>query len=126
MLPPSETAPPPLSGLLAVTVSDEYCSMALVTPPVATLSVPLLVIGPPVNPAPLPTLVTVPVPGKVWPLTNVTSPLLFTSNTVPFTDRVGALPLGNRVSVLRMSLAPFTSRLAAGEVVPMPRSPAVL
>jgi len=35
--------------------------MALVMPLLGTLSVPLVVIGPPVNPAPLPTLVTVPV-----------------------------------------------------------------
>src|SRR5271166_5910987 len=38
--------------------------MAFVTPPVAMLSVPAPVIGPPVSPAPLPTLVTVPVPAE--------------------------------------------------------------
>ena len=38
--------------------------------------VPLCVMGPPVRPNPLPTLVTVPVPGKVWPATKVTFPVL--------------------------------------------------
>src|ERR1039458_6031090 len=38
--------------------------MAFVTPPVAMLSVPVPVIGPPVRPAPLATLVTVPVPAE--------------------------------------------------------------
>ena len=44
----------------------------------ARLNVPLPVIGPPVNPVPLPTLVTVPapVPGKVCPVANVIWPLL--------------------------------------------------
>src|SRR5271156_3927226 len=37
VLPPSETDPPPLRGLLAFTVKDEFASMALVTPPVAML-----------------------------------------------------------------------------------------
>ena len=83
VLPPKETDPPPVKGLLAVTVRDGCASMPLVTPPVAMLSVPLWVIGPPVSPAPLPTLVTVPVPGKVWPDTNVTKPLLLTSKAVP-------------------------------------------
>ena len=36
--------------------------MLLVTPPPAMLRLPLPVIGPPVNPEPLPTLVTVPAP----------------------------------------------------------------
>ena len=83
VLPPSDTAPPPVNGLLAVTVNDEFASIALVTPPVLMLRLPLDVIGPPVSPAPLPTLVTVPVPGKVWPDTNVTKPVLLTSKAVP-------------------------------------------
>src|SRR5580658_326480 len=62
VLPPSATDPPPVSPLPALTVTDELCSMGLVTPALAILNVPLVVIGPPVRPAPLPTLVTVPVP----------------------------------------------------------------
>ena len=75
---PSATEPPPVRSVPAATVSDELASMVFVTPPVAMLSVPLLVMGPPVKPAPLPTLVTVPVPvpGKVCPEANVTCPLL--------------------------------------------------
>src|SRR5580704_13527533 len=83
VLPPKETAPPPFSGLLAVTVKDECASIALVTPVLAMLNVPLCVIGPPVSPAPLATLVTVPVPGKVWPAMKVTLPVLLTSKVVP-------------------------------------------
>lgn len=59
---PSATAPPPVSPVPAVTVTDECCSMVLVTPALAMLNVPLVVIGPPVRPAPPPTLVTVPEP----------------------------------------------------------------
>ena len=64
---PSVAVPPPVRPEPAVTVTDGLASMAFVTPPVAMLSVPLPVMGPPVSPAPLPTLVTVPVPtpGKV-------------------------------------------------------------
>src|SRR5580693_108855 len=69
VVPPKETDPPPLSGLLAVTVNDGFASIELVTPPVAMLSVPDVVMGPPVSPDPLPTLVTVPVPGKACPAT---------------------------------------------------------
>ena len=47
VLPPRDTAPPPVNGLLAVTVKDEFASIALVTPPVAMLSVPLVVMGRP-------------------------------------------------------------------------------
>ena len=59
--------------------------MELVTPPVGMLSVPVPVIGPPVKPAPLPTLVTVPLPpppGKVCPVANVICPLLAMCNPV--------------------------------------------
>jgi|SRR5215469_3059923 len=37
------------------------------TPPAAMLSVPLVVIGPPVSPAPLPTVVIVPARGELLP-----------------------------------------------------------
>jgi hypothetical protein len=57
--PPKVALPPPLKPVPAVTESDGLASMALVTPPVAILNVPLPVIGPPVKPAPLTTLVTV-------------------------------------------------------------------
>jgi len=53
--------------LFAVTVKDEFSSMALVTPALAKLSVPPVVIGPPVSLAPLPTLVTAPVSGLFVP-----------------------------------------------------------
>ena len=43
-----------------VTVSDEFASMVLSTPPLAIEIVPAPVIGPPLRPAPVPTLVTVP------------------------------------------------------------------
>src|SRR6266849_2197974 len=69
--PPSATVPPPLKPDPEFTVSDEFCSMALVTPLFGMLMVPAPVIGPPVNPAPVFTLVTVPVPGKVCPLAKV-------------------------------------------------------
>ena len=57
VLPPRGTEPPPVRSVPAVTVNVECCIIALVTPPVAMLRVPLVVIGPPVSPAPLPTLV---------------------------------------------------------------------
>src|ERR1700733_8971104 len=46
------------------------------------LSVTLPLDPPPLNPVPAVTPVIVPVPGKVWPETNVTTPLLLTSNAV--------------------------------------------
>jgi len=65
-LPPRDTAPPPVKAVPAVTISVGFASIEFVTPPVAMLTVPLEVTGPPVNPAPVATLVTVPevVPGK--------------------------------------------------------------
>jgi hypothetical protein len=61
------------------TVVEEFASIEFVTPLLAMLIVPLLVIGPPVNPGPVPTLVTVPaLPpplGKVCPLAKVIIPL---------------------------------------------------
>src|ERR1039458_5803755 len=52
--------------------------MAFVTPAEGMLIVPLAVIGPPVRPAPVLTLVTVPPSalGKVWPGAKLMSPLL--------------------------------------------------
>ncbi len=65
--------------------------MLLVTPAAGILIVPVLVIGPPVSPAPVATLVTVPlpVPGKVCPEAKLTSPLLAIESPVS----VGATPL---------------------------------
>jgi len=66
-LPPSDTAPPPDIPVPAVTVIDEFVSMAFVTPPVAIPMVPVVVMGPPVKPEPVATDVT-PVLFKVEPL----------------------------------------------------------
>jgi hypothetical protein len=60
MLPPRATLPPPESPVPAVTVKDGLASMALVTPAVAMLIVPVFVIGPPVKPAPVLMRVTEP------------------------------------------------------------------
>jgi hypothetical protein len=60
IVPPKATVPPPDNPEPALIVIDGVASMALVTPPVAMLTVPVFVIGPPVNPAPVATLVTVP------------------------------------------------------------------
>jgi hypothetical protein len=43
-------------------------------------------------------------PGKLWPLTKFTKPVLAMLNAVPLMERAVALPLGNRVRVLRMAL----------------------
>jgi hypothetical protein len=59
---PKVIAPGALIPVPEFSVILEFASMALVTPALAMLKVPLVVIGPPVRPAPLPTLVTVPVP----------------------------------------------------------------
>src|ERR1035438_602410 len=69
IVPPKATVPPPDNPDPACTVTEELASMALVTPAEGMLIVPLDVIGPPVRPAPVPTLVTVPfpVPGKICP-----------------------------------------------------------
>ena len=73
---PSDIAPAPVRPVPGVRVRDECNSMAFVTPAVAMLRVPVPVIGPPVRPGPLPTLLTVPEPGKVWPTAKVKIPLL--------------------------------------------------
>ena len=58
--PPRATLPPPLRPVPAVTESEGFCSMALVTPAVAMEMVPVVVMGPPVRPAPVSTSVSVP------------------------------------------------------------------
>src|ERR1700722_15349807 len=55
-VPPKASVPPPDSPVPAFTVTDEFASMALVTPAARMLMVPLEVIGPPVRPAPVATL----------------------------------------------------------------------
>jgi len=106
-LPPNAALPPPLRPVPAVTLSDGLASMALVTPPLAMLKVPLLVIGPPVKPAPLPTLVTVPapaIPGKVcpeakliWPLLAIDRPV---SAGVPVPERYSKFSVPEGLAVL--------------------------
>jgi hypothetical protein len=84
-VPPNATVPPPDNPDPATTFTDEFASMAFVTPAAGMLIVPLEVIGPPVNPAPVATLVTVPLPpapGKVCPEANVKRPLLAMENPV--------------------------------------------
>lgn len=65
IVPPRATVPPPDNPEPAVTVTEGLAIMLLVTPADGMLIVPLLVIGPPVNPAPVLTLVTVPLPVPV-------------------------------------------------------------
>src|ERR1035438_8111036 len=81
-VPPSATVPPPDSPEPATTVTEEFASIAFVTPAAGILIVPLLVIGPPVRPAPVPTLVTVAVPGKVCPDAKVRIPFPATDSPV--------------------------------------------
>jgi len=61
-VPPKATVPPPDRPDPAVTVIELFASIAFVTPAEGMLMVPLPVIGPPVKPAPVATLVTVPLP----------------------------------------------------------------
>src|SRR5437016_2297890 len=72
-VPPSESAPPPVSPPAVLSVTELFCNIVLVTPAPGIEIVPAPVIGPPVSPAPVATLVTVPlpVPGKVWPAAKV-------------------------------------------------------
>ena len=92
IVPPKGTLPPPDNPDPAVIVTELFASMVLVTPAEGMLMVPVPVIGPPVRPAPVATLVTVPLPpepGKVWPDAKVTSPLLamvspVSAGAVPF------------------------------------------
>jgi hypothetical protein len=55
---PSAIVPPPLNRVPAVIVNDELAGIEFATPPFAMSRVPLLVIGPPVKPAPVLTAVT--------------------------------------------------------------------
>src|SRR5208282_2761412 len=89
-VPPSATAPPPDNPVPACTVTEEFASMLFVTPALGMLIVPLVVIGPPVRPAPVPTLVTVPLPtpGKVCPEAKVRIPVLATDSPVSLIDPV--------------------------------------
>lgn len=91
-VPPNATVPPPERPDPAVTVMELLASMAFVTPADGMLIMPLEVIGPPVNPAPVATLVTVPLPPlpppKVWPGAKVIRPLLAIESPVS----VGLLP----------------------------------
>ena len=76
-VPPSATAPPPDNPVPAFTVRELLASIALVTPAEGMLIVPLVVIGPPVKPAPVATLVTVPLaPGNVCPEAKAIMPFL--------------------------------------------------
>ncbi len=90
-VPPNATVPPPDSPDPACTVIDGFASIVLVTPAAGILMVPLVVIGPPVSPAPVFTLVTDPPlpPGKVCPEAKLISPLLAIESPVS----VGAAPL---------------------------------
>lgn len=60
IVPPKATVPPPDIPDPAVTVTELLASMVFVTPAEGMLIVPVVVIGPPVRPAPVATLVTVP------------------------------------------------------------------
>src|SRR3984893_7257697 len=84
IVPPNATVPPPDNPDPACTVTEELDSMLLVTPAAGILIVPVLVIGPPVRPAPVATLVTVPlpVPGKVCPDAKFRIPFEATDNPV--------------------------------------------
>ena len=89
-VPPNATVPPPDNPDPASTVIEEFVSMLLVTPAAGILMVPLVVIGPPVRPAPVLTLVTVPPPPppKVCPGAKLINPLLAMESPVS----VGELP----------------------------------
>src|ERR1700722_502406 len=85
IVPPSATCPPPDNPDPAFTVIDGFAMRLFVTPPVAMLMVPALVIVPPVRPDPVATLLTVPLPpapGKVCPVAKVIWPLLATAGPV--------------------------------------------
>lgn len=90
-VPPKATVPPPDNPEPACTVMDGFANIVFVTPADGILIVPLEVIGPPVSPAPVLTLVTVPLPpepGKVCPEANLITPLLAIESPVS----VGAVP----------------------------------
>ena len=85
-VPPSATVPPPDSPDPATTLMEESANMLFVTPRSGILMVPLLVIGPPVRPAPVLMLMTVPATGKVCPGAKVTIPLLAIKSPVSLTS----------------------------------------
>src|SRR5580693_7401437 len=85
-VPPNATVPPPDNPDPATTLMEESASMLFVTPPAAILMVPLLVIGPPVRPAPVLTLVTVPPTGNVCPGAKVRIPFFAIESPVSLTS----------------------------------------
>src|ERR1035441_9943137 len=90
IVPPRATVPPRDRPDPACTVTEGFASIVFVTPAEGILIVPLLVIGPPVKPAPVATLVTVPlpVPGNVCPVAKFTRPFAAIENPVS----AGAVP----------------------------------
>src|SRR5580658_530347 len=85
-VPPKATVPPPDNPDPATTLTEESASMVFVTPPAGILMVPVLVIGPPVRPAPVLMLVTVPATGKVCPGAKVRIPFLAIDSPVSLTS----------------------------------------
>src|SRR5271156_597183 len=85
-VPPNATLPPPDKPVPATMLTEESASMLFVTPPAGILIVPLLVIGPPVKPAPVLTLVTVPATGNVCPGAKVRIPFLAIDSPVSLTS----------------------------------------
>ena len=69
IVPPNATVPPPDNPDPVCTVTEGFANMLFTTPAEGMLIVPLVVIGPPVSPAPVLTCVTVPPPPR--PLPNV-------------------------------------------------------
>ena len=110
--------------MLAFKIILELCSIALVMPAEGTFKLSVPVVPPPDNPLPVEVVmpVIVPVPGKIWPETNVTLPVWSILKVVPLMTRVESVLLGNNVKVSRTSVLPLTSRVAAGAVVAMPIS----
>ena len=85
-VPPNATVPPPDNPDPASTLIEESASMLFVTPAAGILMVPVLVIGPPVRPAPVLMLVTVPATGKVCPGAKVRIPFLAIDKPVSLTS----------------------------------------
>src|SRR5580658_10542837 len=85
-VPPNATVPPPDNPDPATTLMEESASMLFVTPAAGILMVPALVIGPPVKPAPVLMLATVPATGKVCPGAKVRIPFLAMESPVSLTS----------------------------------------
>src|SRR5271155_1280656 len=85
-VPPIPAVPPPDNPDPATTLMEESASMLLLTPRAGMLMVPVLVIGPPVRPAPVLTLVTVPATGNVCPDAKVRIPFLAIDSPVSLTS----------------------------------------